>query len=64
MTKSRCNTCLYLRVISAPSGAHYFFCKRSNQNDFPKYPPQPVFKCNGYASGDNEQYETIDFCED
>jgi hypothetical protein len=38
-----------MREIVTPKGSRFLLCELSQSNpDYPKYPPQPVVRCNGY----------------
>jgi hypothetical protein len=50
MTESLCETCEHLREVVSGSGSRFLLCRLSNSDHrFPKYPPQPVVKCDGYS---------------
>src|SRR5262249_11534822 len=49
MTLSLCETCALMREVVTPKGSRFLLCQLSVSNpDFPKYPPQPVVRCEGY----------------
>ena len=49
MTASLCETCAFMREVDTPKGSRFLLCQLSASNpDYPKYPPQPVVRCNGY----------------
>ena len=49
MSHSLCETCTSMREIVTPKGSRFLLCQLSQTNpDFPKYPPQPVVRCDGY----------------
>jgi hypothetical protein len=54
MTPSVCETCAWMREITTPKGTRFLLCQLSQSNpNYPKYPPQPVVRCDGYQ--DKEQ---------
>jgi hypothetical protein len=49
MTQSLCETCKWLREIVTPKGSRFLLCQLSLTSPaYPKYPPQPVVRCDGY----------------
>ena len=47
--QSLCETCAWMREIVTPKGSRFLLCQLSQTNStFPKYPPQPVVRCEGY----------------
>ena len=49
MTPSLCQTCAWVREVVTPKGSHFLLCQLSRINPaYPKYPPQPVVRCDGY----------------
>ncbi len=49
MTLSLCQTCSSMREIVTPKGSRFLLCQLSQTNlEYPKYPPQPVVRCDGY----------------
>jgi hypothetical protein len=49
MNRSLCETCALMRQIVTPKGSRFLLCHLSQTNpDYPKYPPQPVVRCDGY----------------
>ena len=49
MTESLCETCQNVRAVITPKGARFLLCLLStNDPAYPKYPPQPVVRCEGY----------------
>jgi hypothetical protein len=38
-----------MREVMTPKGSRFLLCQLSVSNtDYPKYPPQPVSRCDGY----------------
>jgi hypothetical protein len=38
-----------MREVVTPKGSRFLLCQLSVSNpDYPKYPPQPVIRCDGY----------------
>ena len=49
MTPSLCETFRWVREVTTPKGSRFLLCELSKTNAaFPKYPPQPVVRCDGY----------------
>jgi hypothetical protein len=49
MTRSLCETCAGMREVVTPKGSRFLLCQLSQTDpDYPKYPPQPVVRCDGY----------------
>ncbi len=51
MIDSLCETCIRKRDIISGNGSRFLLCLLSPSDDqFVKYPPQPVLDCSGYQS--------------
>ena len=49
MIQSLCETCTRRREVITPKGSRFFLCQLSHtKTEYPKYPPQPVLRCDGY----------------
>ena len=49
MTPSMCEMCALVREVITPKGSRFLLCQLSKTNPaYPKYPPQPVVRCDGY----------------
>ena len=49
MIRSLCETCALMRQVITPKGSRFLLCQLSQTNpDYPKYPPQPIVRCDGY----------------
>ena len=49
MTSSLCETCARMRAVVTPKGSRFLLCRLSQTDPaYPKYPPQPVVRCDGY----------------
>jgi hypothetical protein len=49
MTHSLCETCARMREVVTPRGSRFLLCQLSQTDpSYPKYPPQPVVRCDGY----------------
>ena len=49
MTPSLCETCGRMREVVTPKGSRFLLCRLSQTDPArPKYPPQPVARCDGY----------------
>jgi hypothetical protein len=52
MTPSLCESCKHLREVRT-ARSRFLLCQLSVTNPaYPKYPPQPVVRCEGYQSRD------------
>lgn len=50
MTQSLCETCSQMREVVSGTGSRFLLCRLSHADArFPKYPPQPVVRCDGYG---------------
>ena len=50
-----CERCRHLREIISGKGSRFVMCLLSQTDaQWPKYPPQPVRQCVGYAERDSE----------
>jgi hypothetical protein len=54
---SLCETCASMREVITPRGSRFLLCQLSRTDPaFPKYPPQPVVRCDGFRPREtNEQ---------
>lgn len=49
MIGSLCETCALMREVVTPKGSRFLLCQLSQTDPaYPKYPPQPVVRCEGY----------------
>jgi hypothetical protein len=47
---SLCERCRHCREVVSGKGSRFLLCLLSQADKrFPKYPPQPVVRCEGYA---------------
>lgn len=45
-----CATCIHARVITSDRGSRFTMCLLSKDDPrYPKYPPLPVLRCEGYV---------------
>lgn len=45
-----CEACAHMREILTGKGSRFLLCTLAQSRPgFPKYPPQPVVRCRGYA---------------
>jgi hypothetical protein len=59
MIRSLCETCALMREVVTPKGSRFLLCQLSKTNSaYPKYPPQPVVRCDGYQQ--REQTEGVE----
>jgi hypothetical protein len=50
VTQSLCETCAWMREVTSAKGSRFLLCQLSKTNPaFPKYPPQPVVRCEGFT---------------
>jgi hypothetical protein len=57
MNLSLCESCSFGKEIISGKGSRFLLCEKSKTDPrFPKYPRQPVMRCQGYVEkkGDNE----------
>ena len=53
MIDSLCETCVWMREIVTPKGSRFLFCQLSQSAPgYPKYPRQPVVRCDGYQENE------------
>lgn len=58
MIQSLCETCASMREVVTPKGSRFLLCQLStNDPAFPKYPPQPVVRCDGYRQREQNEEE-------
>ena len=49
MLKSLCEDCQRMREVITAKGSRFLLCELSRtDSDYPKYPPQPVMRCDGH----------------
>jgi len=49
MNRSLCETCSWKREVVTPKGSRFVLCQLwQSKPNYPKYPPQPVVRCEGY----------------
>jgi hypothetical protein len=49
MNQSLCETCEFMRAVWSACESRFVFCRLSQtRTGFPKYPPQPVIRCEGH----------------
>lgn len=47
--ESLCSTCSHVRTVVSGTGSKFLLCRLSQErNQFARYPPQPVVRCDGY----------------
>jgi hypothetical protein len=47
-----------MREVLTPKGSRFLLCRLSVTNpDYPKYPPQPIVRCEGYQAVDKSVEE-------
>ncbi len=54
--ESLCHNCRYKRDVISGKGSRFLMCQVALQDSrFPKYPPQPVVRCVGYAQTESNK---------
>jgi len=49
MIQTLCESCASMREVITPKGSRFLLCKLAiTDPDYPKYPKQPVVRCDGY----------------
>jgi hypothetical protein len=57
--RSLCETCASMREVVTPKGSRFLLCRLSQTEPaFPKYPPQPVVRCDGYRPRVTSEQDT------
>jgi hypothetical protein len=50
MNVSLCRSCSFAREVVSGKGSRFLLCEKSmTDRRFPKYPPQPVIRCQGFV---------------
>lgn len=61
MNSSLCEACAWMREVVTPKGSRFLLCQLSVSNpDYPKYPPQPVIRCDGYLKKEQTKEQTTE----
>jgi hypothetical protein len=56
--ESLCEHCRFMREVVSGRGSRFLLCQvPGHDRRFPKYPPQPVVRCAGYADWEEEGEE-------
>jgi hypothetical protein len=51
MRHSLCESCRHLREVISGKGSRFLLCQKSSEDQrYPKYPPQPVLRCEGHQN--------------
>ena len=57
--RSLCETCARVREVVTPKGSRFLLCRLSQTDPaYPKYPPQPVVRCDGYRPRQPNEEDT------
>jgi hypothetical protein len=57
--RSLCQTCARVREVITPKGSRFLLCQLSRTAPaYPKYPPQPVVRCDGYRPSEASEQDT------
>ena len=52
MKQSICEICSHMTEVTSGTGSRFLLCQLSQTDRrFPKYPPQPVIRCEGFIDG-------------
>jgi ribosome-associated protein len=55
MIQTLCGTCFHAREIISGTGSRFLLCQKSQEDRrYPKYPPQSVFRCDGFERTKDE----------
>lgn len=58
MSTSLCEYCRHMREVISGKGSRFLLCRLSQSDpQFPKYPPQPVWRCGGFVHSDAAEQE-------
>jgi hypothetical protein len=50
MLRSLCVECSHVKIVTSEKGSTFYLCQLARTDPrFPKYPPQPVVACSGFA---------------
>ena len=53
-----CGRCRHRRLVRNRRGSTFHMCERSSTDArYPKYPPLPVLRCEGYEEADPDPWE-------
>ena len=53
MSESLCKTCRHVKEVVSGTGSRFWLCQLSQTDGrYPKYPPQPIVRCQGYEVPD------------
>jgi len=56
MIRSLCETCALMREVVTPRGSRFLLCQLAQTDAaYPKYPPQPVLRCDGYRQSERAE---------
>ena len=56
MSRSLCEICALMREVVTPKGSRFLLCQLAKTDPaFPKYPPQPVVRCDGYREKERSE---------
>lgn len=48
--RSLCIECTHVKIVTSEKGSTFYLCQLARTDPrFPKYPPQPVVACSGFA---------------
>ncbi len=54
--ESLCKSCLNVREVVSGTGSTFLLCRLSQTDKrFPKYPPQPIIRCEGFKDAQSKQ---------
>jgi len=59
MNHSLCESCAFMREVVTPKKSRFLLCQLSKTNpDYPKYPPQPIVRCEGHQQKQEGEKES------
>jgi hypothetical protein len=57
--RSLCENCARVREVVTPKASRFLLCQLSSTDPaYPKYPPQPVVRCDGYRPSEESEQDT------
>jgi hypothetical protein len=64
-SQSLCESCARMREVRTPRGSRFLLCLLSQSDRcYPRYPPQPMLNCPGYAPRRDEDADEPSRVED
>ena len=48
-----CERCVHMQIVTSAKGSQFYLCRLSATDPrFPRYPPIPVIRCDGFTHAD------------